>query len=153
MHGLVKKEMEEHKIPLNRIVLSGFSQGGAMALFSGLTMMIDEERELGQSGGTFAGVISLSAYIPIRKYVLERLTTSNSSSSNPNLQIPILMCHGTDDSVVSYDWGKRSQEFLSQNGVSNISFKPYQGLDHGSCMAEMQDVLYYLVDKIGKPSN
>lgn len=70
-------------IPNNRIILAGFSQGGAMSLFTGLQMEDESQK--------FAGLIALSGYLPASKQF--KLTSGLETT-------PVLHCHGTADPVV-----------------------------------------------------
>ena len=79
IHQLIAKE-EKCGIPANRIVLGGFSQGGALALYSGLTY----PKALG-------GIIGLSCWLPKHEQVLQNLN---------NKDIPVLQCHGDSDPIV-----------------------------------------------------
>lgn len=83
-------------IPSDRIVLAGFSQGGAMALHSGLRY----EKSL-------AGIIGLSTYLPLAKKL-------SHEASNANKQTPILIAHGRFDPVLPIILGQRTYELLKQ---------------------------------------
>lgn len=133
--GLVKSKKEINDIiesevksglPESRIVLGGFSQGGVVSIFSALT-------------GTYnlAGLISLSAYLPIRK--------SFASHMNPALKsLPIFMGHGTADYVVQYKWGKDSYGWLKGSGCTNVTFKSYENMQHSCNDFEIEDVREFL---------
>ena len=85
-------------IATNRIVLAGFSQGGAMALHLATRL---EER--------LAGVIALSCYLPLAKqFATERATA--------NLATPFFMAHGTQDPVVPFGLGEESRRILEGTG-------------------------------------
>lgn len=75
----------------NRIVLAGFSQGGAMSLFTGLQLPPELKP---------AGLLVMSGYLPgASKF---RLT--------PGFEdVPVLHCHGTSDPVVQYSWAEMTQ--------------------------------------------
>jgi len=66
-----------------------------------------------------------------------------------NIKTPFLFCHGTDDQVVSYKWGKMSYEFLKSLGW-NVTLKSYPGLGHGSQDVELRDVAQFLSDCLSK---
>src|SRR5580658_1003140 len=80
MHGLIDQERAAG-IAANRIVLAGFSQGGAIALQAGL-----------RYGQPLAGILSLSAYLPLA-------ATLATEAAAANRGIPILMCHGSQDPI------------------------------------------------------
>lgn len=85
-------------VPTSKIVLAGFSQGGAIALFTGVRY---PER--------LAGVIGLSTYM-----VLADSLAAEASAANRD--VPILMCHGTKDPMVGRSRGKSSCDALIAAG-------------------------------------
>jgi len=103
-------------IPSNRIVLAGFSQGGAVSLYTGLRY----EKPL-------AGIIALSTYLPLAK----KLSTEASDS---NKQTPILMAHGRLDPVLPIILGKKTYELLKQEGHP-IEWHEY-AMEHQVCTEE-----------------
>jgi len=111
-------------IPVSRIVLGGFSQGGALALYTAT-----------QGPHSFSGVIALSAYLPLAS----KLSAKNSAT-------PIFMGHGTGDFVVQHSWGKESAEQLKRLGCSSVTFKSYQNLDHSCNDTEIRDVTDFLLN-------
>lgn len=113
-------------IPASRIILGGFSQGGALALYTGLT-------------GPFklASIISLSGYLPIS------YTISWESINKPK----ILQCHGDSDTVVALEFGVMTSEILKEH-VPELTFKVYKGMDHGVCEEEISDLRNFLKDTI-----
>jgi len=125
--GLVAKEIAGG-IPANRIVVSGFSQGGAMSLVFGL-----------QHTEALAGVVSMSGYL----VAADRFTLSAAGKG-----MPTLMCHGTDDAVVKHSWGLQSRAKLEEQGIANLQFKEYPGMGHSSCPQEMSDVGAFLKARI-----
>eukprot|EP00188_Purpureofilum_apyrenoidigerum_P000679 Plantae.Rhodophyta-Purpureofilum_apyrenoidigerum.ctg13118.p1 GENE.Plantae.Rhodophyta-Purpureofilum_apyrenoidigerum.ctg13118~~Plantae.Rhodophyta-Purpureofilum_apyrenoidigerum.ctg13118.p1 ORF type:complete len:241 (+),score=23.57 Plantae.Rhodophyta-Purpureofilum_apyrenoidigerum.ctg13118:172-894(+) len=112
-------EEESNGIPPERIVVGGFSQGGAVAL----TTLLRVRKRL-------AGVIALSTWLPLRnKYPAEM--------REENKAIPLLMCHGDLDYVVQYEWGRKSSETLKRLGV-NTEFHTISGMGHS---ADPQEIL------------
>jgi predicted esterase len=105
--GLIQSEIDAG-IPADRIVLGGFSQGGAMALFAGLTGPV-----------RLAGIVGLSSYLPLDSKFPEFL-----KQNDFNKATPILMCHGTADGVVPTALGKDSSEFLKKLGF-DVTMKLY----------------------------
>jgi phospholipase/carboxylesterase len=111
-------------IAADHIVLAGFSQGGAMALHTGLRF--DE---------TLGGVLALSAYLPVH----DRLKLEASSA---NCQTPILMCHGRQDGVVALQLGERSRDLLLQLGYA-VQWIEYP-MQHELCPEEIHDISLWL---------
>lgn len=111
-------------VPYSRIVLIGFSQGGAMSLFTGCRF---PER--------LAGMVCLSGYMlfPDRTLV---------ECSDANRKTPVLVCHGTQDPMVKYESGFLTSEFLYENGWP-VSFHDYP-MQHEVCMEEVEQVDAFL---------
>jgi phospholipase/carboxylesterase len=94
---LVARERERGIAP-RRIVLGGFSQGGAVALYTALR---HSER--------LAGAAALSAYL-----IDANATEQEAACANRDL--PVFMAHGTEDDVVRYAWGEASRDVLKAGG-------------------------------------
>ncbi|CAH1765386.1 13772_t:CDS:2, partial [Entrophospora sp. SA101] len=60
-----------------------------------------------------------------------------------NKNTPIFMAHGNKDMVVKYQLGKRTSEFLKNNGY-NVTFKTYNGMDHFPSNQVISDLASYL---------
>jgi phospholipase/carboxylesterase len=82
-------------IPTERIILAGFSQGGVIALHTGL-----------QYTEPLAGIIALSTYVAVPETIRE-------TGSDANSAIPIFMAHGRFDPVIPYALAQRSRDFLT----------------------------------------
>jgi len=105
-------------IPSDRIVLAGFSQGGAIALHSGLRY----EKSL-------AGIIGLSTYLPLEKKL-------SHEASNANKQTPILIAHGRFDPVLPIILGQKTYELLKQLDYP-IEWHEYP-MEHQVCFEEIK---------------
>ncbi len=117
--ALIYKTVSEG-IKANRIILMGFSQGGALALHTALRF----EQPL-------AGVGVLSAYLPIHHLLM--------NERNPaNLRLSIFMAHGLADTVVPYMMGQASYGWL-QNAGYTPQWHSYP-MDHSVCYEELQDI-------------
>lgn len=125
---MIDKEIESTGISSENIILGGFSQGGALALYTALT----SDKKLG-------GVIALSTWLPLRSEFPEKLSEVNKS-------IKIFQAHGHIDPVVALRWGETTKIFLQSLGVSNYTFKKYPDMMHGTCDQEMVDVQSFLDD-------
>lgn len=117
--GLVKKEVARG-IPASRIVLAGFSQGGAMALHTGL-----------RYPDRLAGLMALSAYLPLT-------TAFGRERHKANQQTPIFMGHGTMDNVVPMYLAASSRALLEQAG-HQIDWHEYP-IMHSVCEEELVDI-------------
>ena len=107
-------------VPPVRIVLAGFSQGGAMALQTGLR---HPER--------LAGVMALSCYLPLA----EQLAAEASAA---NRDVPIFMAHGTGDPLIPLARARRGHEILSGLGYV-VEWHEYP-MPHSVCDAEIRDI-------------
>lgn len=123
VEALISTE-NERGIPSHRIVLMGFSQGGAIALHAGL-----RHRQ------TLAGIGALSTYLPLRK-------TAAADYSQNNLNTAIFMAHGLQDPVVQYQHGKTSYDLLQKMGYST-DLKSYN-MEHNVCEEEIGDISKWL---------
>jgi len=130
LHSLISGEIDAG-IPSTRIVLGGFSQGGAMAIFSGITA----SKKLG-------GIFGLSCYLLLHERLKSFLPVDN-----PNKETRIFMGHGDSDPLVLPKWGKTSAEIL-EKGRWNVKLKFYPGLEHSADPQEIDDVETFLNEVI-----
>ncbi len=116
---LVKRE-NERGVPTNHVVLAGFSQGGALALFAGV-----------RYPEALAGVMCLSGYLLLDETLVKEASAANRKTS-------IFQAHGTDDPVVPYALGRGSCDLLKTEGF-RVDWNEYP-MGHSVCMEELQDV-------------
>ncbi|KAF2223590.1 putative acyl-protein thioesterase 1 [Elsinoe ampelina] len=129
-HGLIAKEIEAG-IPSERIVLGGFSQGGAMSLISGVTSPV-----------RLGGIFGLSSYLLLKGKIRDMVP-----KENPNKDTVIFMGHGDMDPVVRYEWGQQTAAKLKEWGW-NVDFNTYGGLPHSAAPEEINDLEKYLKARI-----
>jgi len=111
--NILKTEHNTTGLPYNRMVLSGFSQGGALALFSGLQMAPEEK---------LAGILVMSGYLAGAKQF---------KMSEAGKATPILHCHGTADPMVQWGMAQKTHAMLTTDGGhSDYTLKPYEGMAH-----------------------
>jgi phospholipase/carboxylesterase len=103
-----------------RIVVAGFSQGGAMALHIGLR----HPRRL-------AGIMALSAYLPLQAKLAAEASAANGAT-------PILLCHGLQDGVVPVALGMRARDELQRLGRP-VEWRTYP-MEHQVSMQEIADI-------------
>jgi phospholipase/carboxylesterase len=112
-------------VPADRIVLAGFSQGGAIALFAGLR---HPER--------LAGIMALSSWLP--------LATQLAAEAHPaSAAVPIFMAHGTWDSTVPVDFARLSRQQLAAAGY-DVEWHDYP-MAHAVCPEEIEDIRTWLL--------
>jgi phospholipase/carboxylesterase len=119
-------------VPASSIVLAGFSQGGAVALAAGLRF---PQR--------LAGLLAMSSYLPFP----ERLSAEKASA---NQDLPILMCHGRMDPVVSLAMGTEARDVLAGEGYAP-EWHEYP-MAHEVCAAELAQVGRWLERVLAEPA-
>jgi phospholipase/carboxylesterase len=117
--ALIDREVERG-IATDRIVLAGFSQGGAIALYTALR----EPRPLG-------GVLALSTYLPLA-------TALAAERSAANARLPIFMAHGTSDNVLPLSLAEASREALEALDYS-VAWHVYP-MAHSVCIEEVRAI-------------
>ena len=122
LDALIAREVERG-IPEEKIVIAGFSMGGAIVINKTLT-----------TSRNLAGLMALSTYLPIPGEV-------DTSSSNRDL--PVFMGHGTFDPMVQHQWGKATAQRLTEAGFS-IEWHEYP-MAHAVCPEEIRDIRAWLL--------
>jgi phospholipase/carboxylesterase len=119
VEGFLSREIAAG-VPAERIVLAGFSQGGAITLHTGL-----------RYGQKLAGLLALSTYLPLPElYAAER---------NPaRADTPILMCHGRHDPMLPLQLGAWSRDVLRQDGYP-VDWREYP-MAHQVCAEQIADI-------------
>ncbi len=129
--ALLERE-KQRGVPAERIVLAGFSQGGAMALHTGLRY---PER--------LAGILALSCYIPLA----DRL---NAERRLDNQHTPLFIAHGDYDAVIPMRYGQMSVERLESLGYAP-EWRDY-GMGHEVCWEEIRDIAGWLARVLAAPT-
>jgi len=128
LNGLVRRECERG-IEASRIVVAGFSQGGAIALHAALRY---PER--------LAGLMALSTYLPLT----DSFDAEVGAQANAvNGDIPIFMAHGSFDPVLPMQLGTDSASFLKNSGYS-IEWHDYP-IAHAVCAEEIVHIREWLL--------
>ncbi|HXP01797.1 MAG TPA: dienelactone hydrolase family protein [Luteibacter sp.] len=126
VEALIARE-NERGMPTSRIVLAGFSQGGAMALSAGL-----RHRE------ALAGILVLSAYLPLHD-------TIEAERSGANHATPIFWGHGTADPIVPMTLGEHSRQALEALG-HRVEWHTYP-MAHQVSLPEIGDIRTWLSER------
>ena len=113
-------------IPRNRIMIGGFSQGGAVSLST-----LFENPDI-------AGCIALSTYVPGNK----------KPELASQIGVPILQCHGEDDEMISLHRGKLTNEII-KSLAKDVQFHTFPHMGHESTMEEMEIVKRFILDTLG----
>ena len=121
IHKLIQRE-QERGIASERILIAGFSQGGAVAYHAALSY----PKKL-------AGLIGLSTYYP---------NPEISGRQHVNQDIPIKIYHGTNDSMVPESLGQQAFQDLTDFGYQ-VEYKSYP-MDHEVCLTEIEDISLFI---------
>jgi phospholipase/carboxylesterase len=107
-------------IPPERIVLAGFSQGGAITLHTGL-----------RYPQRLAGLLALSTYVPLAEQFVREARPERRDT-------PILMCHGEYDPMLPVEMGVWSRDLLTEQGYA-VEWRQYP-MQHQVCEEEITDI-------------
>ncbi|HMG58232.1 MAG TPA: alpha/beta hydrolase [Burkholderiales bacterium] len=128
IEALIGRE-KERGTKAGRLVLAGFSQGGAIALHTGLR---HPER--------IAGIMALSTYVPVG----EKLSAE---ASTANRDVPIFMGHGSDDPIIPLARAEQSRNLLKSLGYPAEWHK--YAMPHSVCPEELADIGTWLGKVLG----
>ena len=117
-----------HGIPAHQIVIAGFSQGGAIALHTGL-----------RYPSTLAGILALSTYLPLPERLLGEAHAGNSGTA-------IMMAHGTVDPLIPVHQGRQSCDMLIAAGYP-VAWHEYR-MEHAVCLEEIGDIGAWLLARL-----
>jgi phospholipase/carboxylesterase len=117
-------------VPAKNIYLAGFSQGGAVVLYTGLR----HKEKLG-------GILALSTYLPL-------IQTLSAEASAAAKSVPIFMAHGQVDPVVPYSFGRASADLLLEQGYA-LEWHSY-AMPHSVCPEEIRDIERWLTKKLAE---
>jgi phospholipase/carboxylesterase len=111
-------------IPADKIVLAGFSQGGAMAFFTGL-----------RYPKKLAGILALSTYVSLKEKLADEAHQANKDT-------PIFMAHGSFDSIITLDTCLVSRQLLEDLDYQ-VECHEYP-MPHSVCSEEIEDIARFL---------
>jgi phospholipase/carboxylesterase len=121
LEDLIAREIERGTEP-TKIVLAGFSQGGAVAIHTAL-----------QTEHRIAGLMALSTYMALPE---------DAENAVSRKDLPIFMAHGSLDPVLKIDWGRASADKLGENGYT-VDWHEYR-MAHAVCPQEIADISQWL---------
>jgi len=128
VNDLIDGEIDNGIAP-ERIVLAGFSQGGAIVLQAGLRY----PKQLG-------GIIAMSTFLPMADSL-------ENEKSDANAAIPILLAHGSEDPVVPVDLAYRTQKVLEREGYE-VEWHEYKGMAHSVSEQEIFHLAEWLEQRL-----
>ncbi|KAI9809300.1 MAG: hypothetical protein M1825_002591 [Sarcosagium campestre] len=132
IHELIAAESSKNGIPADRVVLGGFSQGGALSLLAGIT-----------APAPLAGIFAMSGYMLLGERIPELIP-----SGAPNKATRVWMGHGADDPLVKCQWGRLTAEKLREFGVENVQFNEYPNLEHSASEEELSQLEDWLEKRL-----
>jgi len=121
---LIARE-NQRGVPTARIVLAGFSQGGSVAIYTGL-----------QHRDKLAGIMALSTWLPADEGMDVKVSSGNAAT-------PIFYAHGTQDPVVPILLGEQTRNWLTAQGCA-VTWHSYP-MPHSVSMEEIQHVRAWLI--------
>ncbi|KAL3998947.1 Acyl-protein thioesterase 1 domain protein [Acanthocheilonema viteae] len=127
LHSMIDAEIESG-IPSERIMVGGFSMGGALALYAGL--IYDKP---------LAGIIGLSSFLVQRKKLPGNHTA--------NKGVQIFMGHGGQDFLVPLSFGQMTEAYIKTFNP-NICMKVYPRMAHSSCSEELVDAKEFIAQRL-----
>ena len=127
VEGYLRKEIDAG-VPAGRIVLAGFSQGGAITLHTGL-----------RQGQALAGLLALSTYLPLPEAFA-------AEAKRERRDTPILMCHGQYDPMLPLQLGAWSRDALKEHGF-DVTWREYP-MQHNVCAEEIADIGRWLRERL-----
>jgi len=113
----------------DRILVAGFSQGGAVALHAGL-----------RYPQTLAGIVALSTYMPTAD-------TLEAEAADANLKIPVFMAHGAMDRTVPASAGRSARQALQRLGY-RVQWHEYPMM-HEVCLEEIRELGRWMAEVLG----
>jgi phospholipase/carboxylesterase len=125
--ALVRQLIEQQAargIPAGRVVLAGFSQGGAVSLYTAL-----------RYPQRLAGILALSCYLPLPNSLPAERAPANAG-------VPIFMAHGLSDPMLPITMGLGSRDLLKSSGFA-VEWHQYP-MGHSVCEAEIADIREFL---------
>ena len=126
LSGSSSPRRPQRGIPAGRVVLAGFSQGGAVSLYTALRY---PER--------LAGAMALSCYLPLAGEPAGRRAPANDG-------VPIFMAHGISDPVLPFAMGVQSRDELRSARIFAVEWHQYP-MPHSVCEAEIADIREFLL--------
>ena len=130
VEALIAREAKRGVAP-EKIVLAGFSQGGAIALQVGL-----------RHNARLAALVALSTYLPLEESL-------DKEASAANKRTPIFMAHGTQDPVIPVQLADASRRALEQRGY-HVEWQTWP-MPHSVCAEEVMAITEFLMEVLGAP--
>ena len=122
LESLIAREIERGVAP-GKIVIAGFSMGGAIAINTAL-----------HTAHRLAGLMALSTYLPLPGEI---------ETSTGSRDLPVFMAHGSFDPMLPMQWGQMSATRLEETGF-DVEWHEYP-MAHAVCPQEIGDIREWLL--------
>jgi len=122
--SLIQREIDQG-VTADRIILAGFSQGGAVVLHTAIRLK-----------KKIAGVIALSTYLPLTQTVAAEM-------NDVNQHTPFFMAHGQHDDVIDQRYAEASRDTLRDHGY-NVQWQSYN-MPHSLAIEEIKDMAKWII--------
>ncbi|KAK3246354.1 hypothetical protein CYMTET_44108 [Cymbomonas tetramitiformis] len=129
VHKIVQKEMKDAGVPSHRVMIGGFSQGGALS--TQVALSFPEKLAAG---------VNFSGWLVAENEIKERMSEANSKT-------PLMWCHGESDPTVRFSNYKTGIEHLTKIGVS-VQGHTFPGMGHSACEEEMKLLREFIREQI-----
>lgn len=126
--ALIEREYDRG-VPYHRIVVAGFSQGGAIALHAALRF-----------APRLAGLMALSTWLPLGHTLATEVTENDAAQSR---ELPVFLAHGSFDPMLPVDLGYASKAALEELGYG-VEWHEYP-MAHSVCAEEIADIRSWLM--------
>lgn len=121
IEGILEQEHTATGLPYSRMVLAGFSQGGALSLFTGL-----------QLEQTLAGIVVMSGYLPAAKKFQPK-----------QFKVPVWHGHGSMDPMVQYSMAEKTKSRLLEAGVESYTLETFP-IPHSVSPEEIRNMMRFV---------
>lgn len=130
-----------------RLGIGGFSMGAATAMYSATCFAAGKYSNGSAYPANLSAIVGLSGWLPCSKTLSKKI--GGDEAARRAASLPMLLCHGKGDDVVSYKFGEKSSRVLVSTGFQDVTFKAYNGLGHYTNPEEMNEVCAWLTSKLG----
>eukprot|EP00756_Hemistasia_phaeocysticola_P050686 Hpha_TRINITY_DN25881_c0_g1::TRINITY_DN25881_c0_g1_i1::g.19844::m.19844/K06128/LYPLA1; lysophospholipase I len=150
---------DDNTAETQRVVLAGFSQGAAVALYTSLTYAISRINSEARAPFELAGVLGMSGYLPafntLKAALGQRAGEGDAKALlAPHLPPRVMLCHGSQDPMVAYQNAGETKSVLEElykgggeaKGGENVVLKTYS-MGHEACPEEVRDTLVWLEER------
>ncbi|CAO2815299.1 unnamed protein product [Amaranthus hypochondriacus] len=131
-----------------KLGIGGFSMGAAVALYSASCFAVGKYANGNFYPINLRAIVGLSGWLPGSRTLRNKIGGSHDAARRA-ASLPIFMCHGKSDEVVSFKFGEKSAHALTSAGFQLLTFSSHNGLGHYTVPREMDEVCNFLVSRLG----